>query len=501
MLLSLWIIRDELGELCSQACLAEGAMTIKGFRILSGGDAVEPDYLHICRDDGFLGAGKDATLLVHRHEYLVVEAVPFEKVVNIVISIFEKFNSWGRRMREAMHDSDAFRKIMDIAHEYFKCPMFFGHKNRRLYAVTDQYTDKDVYEGWDLFKNAMAVTKEGYSKISGSVKPVDKNRIWADIDFKERPGYKVRTPLRVNIHHRGELWGHFVLYRYEDDVSPTVHQAAEFVAGIYSELVAAMKHKTGASYLEIAWIADALRGKQLSAAQTSALKAFLYLEDGRRAVLYLLVPKTDTYDDTKEWFADYFQTFPNFRAFILGDNIVIIESQQEGDPLIGVDRIRTLLMRSKYRCGVSLPFKDTGMLEDVYKQAQYAVRLSRDGEKDICFFRDIAYCALTQELKRMPRWRGWIIPELIELIGSDDGGEYFRTLTEFLQNNGNLSEAAKKLYIHRNSLIYRIKKLEDLLGMSLDDTMAREYLSLCCHMLCDCAPALDPENSRENSQT
>jgi len=497
MKLSLWIVRDELGELCSRACVTEGAMTIKGYRILSDGAAAEPDLLYICRDVGFLSTARGATLLMHGQEYLVVEAVPFENVVNLVISIFEKFYSWERRMCEAMHDNDAFRTIMDIAHEHFRCPMFFGHKNRRLYAVTDQYTDKDVYEGWDLFKNAMAMTKESYNKISGSVKAVDRSRIWADVDFKDRPGYKVRTPVRVNIHHKGELWGHFVLYRYEDVVSPTVYQVAKFVAGIYAELVAAMKHKTGTSFLEIAWIADALRGVQLSAAQTSALKTFLYLEDGVRTVMYLLIPRTDTYDDTKEWFADYFQTFPNFRAFVLGDNIVIIESQPAGNPLIGVDRIRALLVRSKYRCGVSLPFSDIEMLEDACKQARYAVTLSR-GEGEICYFRDVAFCALTQELKRMPQWRAWIIPELTELMGSDEGGEYFRTLTEFLENNGNLSEAAKKLYIHRNSLIYRIKKLEDLLGMSLDDTMAREYLTLCCHMLRDCAPAPEPEIDQDD---
>ena len=40
----------------------------------------------------------------------------------------------------------------------------------------------------------------------------------------------------------------------------------------------------------------------------------------------------------------------------------------------------------------------------------------------------------------------------------------------------NLSRAAEALFIHRNSLQYRLSKIEDLLGLELDDYM--EYLDL-----------------------
>ena len=42
-------------------------------------------------------------------------------------------------------------------------------------------------------------------------------------------------------------------------------------------------------------------------------------------------------------------------------------------------------------------------------------------------------------------------------------------LEVFLQYNGNLGLASKSLYIHRNTLIYRIKKIEELTGKPLND--------------------------------
>ena len=42
-------------------------------------------------------------------------------------------------------------------------------------------------------------------------------------------------------------------------------------------------------------------------------------------------------------------------------------------------------------------------------------------------------------------------------------------LEVFLINNGNLGEAAKSIYIHRNTLMYRMKKVEEITGKSLND--------------------------------
>ena len=41
------------------------------------------------------------------------------------------------------------------------------------------------------------------------------------------------------------------------------------------------------------------------------------------------------------------------------------------------------------------------------------------------------------------------------------------TITKFFDNNLNLSEAARKLYIHRNTLIYRLDKIQKVTGLDL----------------------------------
>lgn len=43
------------------------------------------------------------------------------------------------------------------------------------------------------------------------------------------------------------------------------------------------------------------------------------------------------------------------------------------------------------------------------------------------------------------------------------------TLNLYFENNGNIAETAKQLFVHRNTVIYRLQKCEDILGENLKD--------------------------------
>jgi purine catabolism regulator len=52
------------------------------------------------------------------------------------------------------------------------------------------------------------------------------------------------------------------------------------------------------------------------------------------------------------------------------------------------------------------------------------------------------------------------------------------TVEVYLACNGNLSEAARRLHLHRNSLLYRLHHIRDLLGHDLDNPELRLALQL-----------------------
>ena len=48
--------------------------------------------------------------------------------------------------------------------------------------------------------------------------------------------------------------------------------------------------------------------------------------------------------------------------------------------------------------------------------------------------------------------------------------DFIHTLRTFLDCDRNAAKAAEKLHLHRSTFFYRMKKLEELLGVSLGDS-------------------------------
>lgn len=81
--------------------------------------------------------------------------------------------------------------------------------------------------------------------------------------------------------------------------------------------------------------------------------------------------------------------------------------------------------------------------------------------------------------------RSWVRGVLGPLADDDDHAAGFRqTLQVFLAASGNLRETAHRLFVHKNTVTYRIRKAEELRGKPLvEDRMQLELALLACHWL------------------
>ena len=70
------------------------------------------------------------------------------------------------------------------------------------------------------------------------------------------------------------------------------------------------------------------------------------------------------------------------------------------------------------------------------------------------------------------------LPNVNKLLKENE--ELLPTLEVFLDNAGSIAESARALCIHRSSLYYRLKRIEDVTGMSLGSGLHRLHLHLEC---------------------
>lgn len=78
-----------------------------------------------------------------------------------------------------------------------------------------------------------------------------------------------------------------------------------------------------------------------------------------------------------------------------------------------------------------------------------------------------------------------LVPELEHVLDYDrrHGRDLFETLEAYLESWGNVGEMARSLYVHRNTARYRIQRIQELLGHSLEDADYRFVLHLATRLI------------------
>ena len=102
-------------------------------------------------------------------------------------------------------------------------------------------------------------------------------------------------------------------------------------------------------------------------------------------------------------------------------------------------------------------------------------------------YQNLSVYRLLLQLEYHPELQTFKQEILGPLLDYEGGGELLRTLEAYFDNNGNLSQAAESLYIHRNTLIYRMERIAEISGLDLDNTETRlaVQLALRIHRMID----------------
>ncbi len=142
------------------------------------------------------------------------------------------------------------------------------------------------------------------------------------------------------------------------------------------------------------------------------------------------------------------------------------------------------------RCsvGIGTPVEGIKELARSFKEAQVALEVGKvfDTEKSIVSYDNLGVARLIYQL---PTTLCEMFLREIFKRGSIDSldQETLFTIQKFFENNLNVSETSRKLFVHRNTLVYRLEKIKRLTGLDLrefDDAivfkvalMVKKYLN------------------------
>ena len=227
-----------------------------------------------------------------------------------------------------------------------------------------------------------------------------------------------------------------------------------------------------------------IRAKELHFATEAPRAVFLVRQIGRGDVAAV--------DVLANMFPDKMQ---DFVISINETDIAVIKqitANTTGEELAAIAQTMEDTLRSelfvKTAIGIGTPAAHLRELADAYKEAQTAIDVGKvfDTEKSIINYENLGIGRLIYQL---PTTLCEIfLSEVFKKnsIESLDQETLF-TINKFFENNLNVSETSRKLFVHRNTLVYRLEKIKKLTGLDLRQfdhaivfkvaLMVRKYLS------------------------
>ncbi len=200
-----------------------------------------------------------------------------------------------------------------------------------------------------------------------------------------------------------------------------------------------------------------------------------------------VIESDDGRDDFVELFCNIVRAqLPNCAVLSYEDRVVIVSDNVSTSVDDLTKALKEILVKNSVSIGFSLPCHDLNRTKYFYNQAKAAIKYGRIYIKNtnIFDFYDVALYYLI-ETGNIDDELNACHPDITFLWEYDSTYKTDRvgTLWAYIDNNLSLNATAQAIFVHRNTLVYRLKKLLSMLTYDINDVYTRDYMKMSIRIL------------------
>ena len=482
MKLSMEIIADKLAANASAINITVGKMEITAARLFPTDGEIRRDVLYMAPariffDDNKL---KDCVLCVHGLDWIILDLIDINKAFAAVLDIFDEFNAWESLLREAVEQGRDMQHFIDISRYALPFPIFTTDAMGVVLGYSREYGVGEV----DIYWDSIVLEGKIHDRVFSRSLTDEQGQVIHDWD--EDPKIYDTYPNRsigLYILQSGEIIGAILIIEHTRRLSKGTCQLAD----IFRRAVSSASYKRGqdAELRTAATIMqDYLNGKDVDR-ERLWMHVCRHAERQNEDIELILLKNTRRDDFNYKSNMSFRLTNARTACFCVPYSDYVMAVITCGNEEAFLVRARELMYGDEYFYGVSLPFSSVEAMPAAFSQAALAIKIGNkiSGAVNKCV--DYAYVyLLTRFAEDNELSAGLLHPALTTLKKYDEKHRIclYSTLYEYLRLERNVVATAKHLLIHRNSMIYRLHKLETLLNLNLDDVNVRMYLMLSYHI-------------------
>jgi len=392
-----------------------------------------------------------------------IRDVDITEAFELVQSVFDFYEEWGRDIAKLAAERK-YQELVDYCWRVFHSPMLIMDGNCKVLGISSRY--KDLDEEWEYLYKYGHSSVRALQDIRHENKEIDKP-VMQTFDFSRTYlGAKGMTcPLTCD----GVFCGRINVF----ELNP--------YAQVFSNL---------------------LDGKEVGKEEIQRIMSVMRWEMDGSFQVFILTMNGESKEKESYYtlISTLYSLFPESYIIFRNDNIILItqaalqmnaQRRKTADtkPLEDRDRkaeLFELCKRNDFELSHSLVLRGLENLNYCYIQALFALELGRVVDiGEICH--DFYTCAIHYIIKaqNFDEKLHACHPDIIYLKGLQDKMNYdaLETLKCFLDNNRSVLHTANAMFLHRNSMVYRIQRITDTLRYSLDDAYTRDYMRLSIRIL------------------
>ena len=142
----------------------------------------------------------------------------------------------------------------------------------------------------------------------------------------------------------------------------------------------------------------------------------------------------------------------------------------------------SFLEKRELFAGISSAFSVLAQSRKQYQNAMKAMEIGQKQKKNCIFFENCTLSIISEMLSARYEVTDLCHPAIMKLLAHDkeQGTDFVMTLKQYLYFASSPGKAAQKLNIHRNTLFYRIGKIKEMTGITLEsgEEICKLFLSI-----------------------
>ena len=202
----------------------------------------------------------------------------------------------------------------------------------------------------------------------------------------------------------------------------------------------------------------------------------LHIENNIRRIVYLIETNIDKDMNIVEIVRSIFPAkTKDFVTAVDEHSIILVKELREKETMDEIEKIAKMIsdtlsteLNIKVYISIGTVVSDLKDVSRSYKEAKMALEVGKifESEKYIVNYEKLGIGRLIYQLP-LSLCKMFIKEVLHGLTMDDFDEETLATVNKFFENNLNVSETSRQLYIHRNTLVYRLDKLQKMTGLDL----------------------------------